>query len=114
MASNGVVITSDATYKKDVHAIENPVAKIVNLKGVSYLWKTDEYEDKNFPQGRHYGVIAQEVEKILPEVVSTTPDGAKAVAYTEIIPILIEALKEQQSKIDQLEKKLEEIMTRLN
>lgn len=104
VASNGVVLTSDAKYKKDLLAIDAPLDKIINLGGVSYTWKTDEFKEKNFPAGRHYGVIAQEVEKVLPEVVNTAADGSKTVAYTEIIPVLIEAIKEQQKQIDELKK----------
>jgi len=109
VASNGVALTSDARFKKDLLPIESPLDKILNLNGLSYAWKTYEYKERNFPEGRHYGVIAQEIEKVLPEVVSTTPDGSKSVAYTEIIPVLIEAIKEQQKRIEVLEKKLTEI-----
>ena len=64
------------------------------------------------PDGKHFGVIAQDVEKILPDMVKTSPDGMKAVAYDELIPILIEALKEQQERIDYLDKKLEDLTTK--
>jgi len=74
------------------------------LNGLSYEWKTEEYMDRGFQEGRHYGVIAQEIEKVLPEIVNTAPDGTKSVAYTEIIPVLIEAIKEQQKEIEQLKK----------
>ena len=53
-------------------------------------------------------MIAQEIETVLPEVVKTAPDGSKAVAYTEIIPVLIEAIKEQQKEIEQLKKMIAE------
>lgn len=61
------------------------------------------------PEGIHYGVIAQEIEKVLPEVVKENTDGSKAVAYTEIIPVLIEAIKEQQKQIDELKKKVADL-----
>lgn len=93
---------SDINFKKEIRAIDDPVDKVLRLNGVSYEWKTDDYKDKNFPEGRHYGVIAQEIEKVLPEVVNTAPDGTKSVAYTEIIPVLIEAIKAQQKEINDL------------
>jgi hypothetical protein len=108
-SNNAPVLTSDARFKKNLQPISNPLDKILNLTGLTYEWKTDEYKEKGFAQGRHYGVIAQEIEKVLPEVVNTATDGTKAVAYTEIIPVLIEAIKEQQKRIEQLEKKLAEL-----
>jgi hypothetical protein len=107
-SNNSPVLTSDARYKKNLLAIDSPLNKVMGLTGLSYEWKTDDYKEKGFQTGRHYGVIAQEIEKVLPEVVNTAPDGSKAVAYTEIIPLLIEAIKEQQKRIEALEKRLTE------
>jgi uncharacterized protein YlzI (FlbEa/FlbD family) len=103
------VSPSDARFKKNLLPITTPLDKVLGMNGHSYEWKTDEYKDKNFPNGRHFGVIAQEIEKILPEVVNTDAKGEKSVAYTEIIPVLIEAIKEQQKRIDLLEKKLSQM-----
>jgi hypothetical protein len=108
-ATSGPWGASDAKFKKNLLPIITPLDKVLNLNGLTYEWKTDEYKDKNFPDGRHYGVIAQEVEKVLPEVVKTDSKGDKSVAYTEIIPVLIEAIKEQQKRIEQLEKNLTEL-----
>jgi len=91
---------SDRQFKKDIESIKDPVDKVLKMNGVSYLWKTDEYSEKNFPDGRHYGVIAQEIETVLPEVVNESDEGEKSVSYTEIIPVLIEAIKEQQGTIE--------------
>jgi hypothetical protein len=104
IASNGVALTSDARFKKNLLPIATPLDKVLGLNGHSYEWKTDEYKEKNFPNGRHYGVIAQEIEKVLPEVVNTDAKGEKSVAYTEIIPVLIEAIKEQQKEIEELKR----------
>ena len=109
VSSNGVLLTSDAKFKKNLLPINDSLEKVLGMKGLSYEWKTDEYIEKSFPEGRHYGVIAQQIEKVLPEVVNTAPDGTKAVAYTEIIPVLIEAIKEQQKQIDELKKRLVEL-----
>lgn len=98
------ITASDIRLKENIEPLESALDKVKNLRGVSYNWKKT--DDKNFPEGRHYGVIAQEIEKVLPEVVSTAPDGTKSVAYMGVIPVLIEAIKEQQKRIEALEKKL--------
>jgi hypothetical protein len=100
--------SSDVDYKENIGLIESPLSKILAMEGVSFSWRKDEEtKDKGFPEGRHYGVIAQSVEKVLPEIVKEGPNGEKAVAYTEIIPILIEAIKEQQKEIIKLKGDLE-------
>jgi hypothetical protein len=99
--ASGGCNTSDIRFKKNLQPINQSLGKLMSLEGVSFEWKTDEYKDKGFREGRHYGVIAQKVEKVLPEVVSTGSDGTKAVAYTELIPVLIEAIKEQQKMINE-------------
>ena len=101
------LFTSDVKFKKDIAAIESPLEKVLKMRGTTYNWKTNEFKDKNFPEGKHHGVIAQELEQILPEAVQTTAEGEKAVAYNEIIPVLIEAIKEQQKQITDLKAELQ-------
>jgi hypothetical protein len=93
--------TSDAKLKTNVTQINNALDKVLQLNGVSFNWN-NAFIDKGLPAGRDYGVIAQEVQAILPEAVSDGPNGAKAVAYTKMIPFLIEAIKEQQKQIEAL------------
>jgi len=103
---------SDARFKDNIATIESPLAKILNMRGVSYNWKKEEYKDRGFAEGRHYGVIGQEVEKVLPEVVKESPNGEKSVAYTELIPVLIEAVKEQQKMIEGLKAEVKQLRAR--
>ncbi|MCL5773164.1 MAG: tail fiber domain-containing protein [Firmicutes bacterium] len=98
-ATGSFTTASDIRFKKNVSAINKALDKILKLRGVIFEWKTKEYKNKNFPKGKHYGVIAQEIEKVLPEVVNTEKSGEKGVAYSEIIPVLIEAIKDQQKQI---------------
>jgi superfamily I DNA and/or RNA helicase len=70
----------------------------LNLNGVSFLWRTDEFPDKKFKTGRDIGVVAQNVETQFPEVVETGLDGFKSVAYQKLIAPLIEAIKELFAK----------------
>ncbi len=104
---------SDIKFKKNIIPIESALEKILKIRGVSFSWKEEEFKDRGFPKGRHFGVIAQEVEKVLPEVVSDNPYKEKTVSYTEIVPVLIEGIKELisenealQNRVTQLKKKL--------
>ncbi|MCD4697998.1 MAG: tail fiber domain-containing protein [Bacteroidales bacterium] len=107
--STGGWQSSDAKFKENVSAIQNPLEKLMDLHGVSYQWKTEEFQKLGFPEGRHYGVIAQEIEKVLPEIVNTDPEGNKAVAYTEIIPVIIEAMKELKAENEALKSRIEQL-----
>jgi hypothetical protein len=66
---------SDVRYKKNITPLANSLEKVTQLKGVSYEWKTDEYPNKGFTQGAQLGLIAQEVEAVIPELVSTDHKG---------------------------------------
>ncbi len=92
---------SDLRFKKNIKTIDSPIDKINNIRGVSFEWKRSEYQDKGLPEGEHYGVIAQEIEQVLPEIVKEGPNGDKAVSYTELVPILTEAIKEQQKQLEE-------------
>lgn len=95
---------SDIILKKDVHTIKNAMNIVSNLRGVHYTWK--ESNEKGI------GVIAQEVEQIVPEVVSDSGDY-KSVSYGNLVGILIEAIKEQQEKIEHLEKSINSIKEKM-
>ncbi|MES2397536.1 MAG: tail fiber domain-containing protein [Bacteroidota bacterium] len=94
--------TSDIRLKKDVMTISNALAKVEQLRGVYFNWRSDEFKDRNFDTTHQVGVIAQEIEKIFPEVVSTDADGYKSVEYSKLVGVLIEAIKEQQQTISNL------------
>ena len=101
--------TSDKRLKKDIVRIENPLEKIEKLNGVRFAW-TDDYVLKNggidnfFVRDSNVGVIAQEVEEVLPEVVVNRQDGYMGVNYEMIVPLLIESIKELKKEIDILKK----------
>ena len=100
-ASN-VAVTSDARLKQQVRPIGNALVGVLGLRGVRYTFRQAEFKDKNLPAGEQIGVLAQEVEKIYPELVSTDAQGFKAVNYAQLTPVLIEALKEQQAQLEAL------------
>jgi hypothetical protein len=91
---------SDARWKKDIVPIESELGRILQLKGVYFSWKIDEFPEMNFDQGRQIGLIAQEMEKIFPELVKTDNNGYKAIAYDKLTVILTKAVQEQQQQIE--------------
>ena len=99
--------TSDIKLKEIIKNLTNALTKVKQINGVEYDW-TNEYieeqggEDGYFVRKHDVGVIAQEVEIILPEVVATRKDGTKAVKYEKIVPLLIEAIKELSDEIERL------------
>ena len=103
---------SDERLKKEIKPLEGSLDSVTRLKGVSYQWRTEDYPGHGFREGTQLGLIAQEVEKVLPEVVVHGPDGYKAVDYQKLVPVLIEAVKEQQKEITELRSMLREIMSR--
>ena len=99
---------SDSTIKNDIREIESPLQKIKSLDGITYLYK-EEILNKKYTDGtlkRRYGFLAQDVERILPEVVEETKDGQLAISYASMVPLLVEAIKEQQMEIDALKEEL--------
>ena len=101
--------TSDKRLKTDIRPLENALAKVLKLNGVSYKWRAAEFPKMNFDSKQHVGVIAQEVEAVLPEAVETGEDGYKSVSYGNLTPLLIEAIKEQQQTIDKQQQRIEKL-----
>jgi hypothetical protein len=71
------------------------------MRGVYYQYKTKEFPNEGFSDKQQVGVIAQEVEAVLPEVVLTDKNGYKSVDYSKIVSLLIEGIKEQQKQLDE-------------
>jgi hypothetical protein len=100
--TTGMWVSSDERLKKNITEIDSPLAKILKLKGHKYEFNRDKFEEKNLPEGTHYGVLAQELQEVLPEAVRVDEDGSESVSYSELIPFLIEAIKAQQKEINEL------------
>lgn len=100
--------SSDIQFKTNIKNIADPLSKITQINGVEFDW-TDKYikdnggEDGYFIRKHDVGVIAQEIERVLPEVVATKEDGSKAVKYERVCALLIEAIKELDKKVKRLE-----------
>jgi hypothetical protein len=112
---------SDMNVKDNILPIENNIDIINQLQPKSFTFRTDEFPSINFSEGTNYGLIAQEVEQVLPDIVKdivhppvidsngveiTPPVNLKGVNYTAIIPFLIGAIQEQQLQIDDLNSRL--------
>jgi hypothetical protein len=96
--------TSDERLKENIQPITDALSKVENISGNEYDWK-DGFENVHNKKGNDVGVIAQEIQKILPQAVIERDNGYLAVNYEKIIPLLIESIKELSAKIDRLEKK---------
>jgi uncharacterized coiled-coil protein SlyX len=123
-----IATPSDVRYKKDIQPLESSLEKVLHLQGVTYKWDKDNVYGAGYKDGKQIGFVAQEVEKVLPELVQTDSDGYKALSYDKLVPVLVEAIKEQQKAIDEksrivaeqktaldaLTAKFEKLETRLN
>jgi hypothetical protein len=92
--------TSDIKLKENIHSIDNPLDKVMQINGVGFRWK-DTKEDA-------IGVIAQNIEEVLPELVKEN-DQHKSVNYNGLIGLLVEAVKTQQEQINTLRQEIEEL-----
>ncbi|NDG32367.1 tail fiber domain-containing protein, partial [bacterium] len=99
--SDGDIIafyTSDVTMKQNIKKIETPLQKLNKISGYNFDWKPGCNEHLH---GADTGVIAQEVEQVVPEAVQSRNSGVKAVNYQKLIPLLIESIKELNDKLEQ-------------
>jgi len=101
-----VIHTSDKRLKKDIENLSYGLAEVMVLEPKAYKWKNHKQEDKSF------GLIAQEVQKIMPELVTVSNDEEQTLglSYTELVPVLVNAIQEQQAIIDEQNRKIEKLI----
>jgi hypothetical protein len=117
--TSAYVNTSDVRRKKNIQPLDVGLKEIEQLRPVSFEWKDDILNQSikgktvHHPlefsmQGKQIGLVAQDVEKVLPSVVVTEPsaDKMKGMKYSELIPVLVKAIQEQQAEIDELKKQI--------
>ena len=97
---------SDERLKKNISPLRNSLSKLLELNGYTYQWK-----DTARGGDEQIGLLAQEVEKQFPQLVNTDENGKKSVAYASLIPVLIQAIKEQQQQLWQLHKEIDALIT---
>jgi hypothetical protein len=114
--ANSIAGSSDARFKTNITPIQNPLQKVLALRGVNFNWNTTDFPQRMFSDQRTVGFIAQEVEKVLPEIVQTenTSEGYKSVQYDKVVALLVEAVKEQQKQIDRLNKQIKQLKRKNN
>ncbi|MDD5700155.1 MAG: tail fiber domain-containing protein [Candidatus Nanoarchaeia archaeon] len=100
VTAGSFVYSSDKALKTNIQPLQNSLSKIKQLNGVSFNWKSN--------GEKSIGLIAQDVEKVYPELVSGT-EGNKGVEYGNLVAVLIEAVKEQQKQIDELKSQIQEL-----
>ena len=138
-SKGSILTASDESYKENISSINNSLNTIRQMRGVTYKLKEQADESttastlqsdvssrdtlsaqspvpveivnkiKAEKKRKKSGFIAQELEEIFPEAVYTLPNGKKAIAYSEIIPLLVEAIKEQQNEIDKQQNEIDEL-----
>ncbi len=108
------VIMSDINLKTNIENITSVLEKIKQLRPVTYNFSTDNvlYKHQTY-NNLQYGFIAQEVEEIFPDLVIKMEDGNLAVRYTGLVPVLIQAIKEQQEELDALMKRISDLESKV-
>ena len=126
--ATGSYVGSDQTLKQNIHDFSSAMNIIAQLHPKMYKYRQDgNYKLMNFPQGEHYGLIAQDVEKVLPGLIKETKFETKladakssgtidfkAVNYTELIPVIIKGMQEQQQTIEDLKNKNDALQQQLD
>ncbi len=101
-----IVCLSDARFKRDVRALPDVLDRLVGLQPVRYFWRADELPERGFDARESSGLVAQDVERVLPELVTTDVHGYKSVSYGKLPLLAIQAIKELKEKNDALEERL--------
>ena len=97
--------SSDRELKDNIQPIENPLEKMEKIGGYTFIWN----DKQSTYKGKDVGVVAQEIQEVLPEIVSGRANGYLGVKYEKIVPLLIESIKENTKKIKELEQEINEI-----
>jgi len=98
ITANVTLLSSARRFKQNITPLDSSLSKINSLQGVTYTWDSASFPTRNFPSGQQIGLIAQDVEKILPQLVHTDADGYKSLSYDKLTAVLIEAVKELKAE----------------
>ncbi|CAK4633503.1 unnamed protein product [Aphanomyces euteiches] len=114
MGSGSYLDSSDMRFKTNITALPmDPLEALMQLQAVEYNYDTEAFPKKHFTPTREIGFLAQEVESVLPQVVETDKDGYKYVAYAHLLPVVVEAMKQQAKEIHDLRARLAALEERL-
>jgi hypothetical protein len=98
--------SSDRRFKKDIMPFAPVLSRLTALQPVHYYWRAADFPERHFGNARTYGLVAQDVEQVLPELVVTNPDGYKAVDYSELPLLTIQAVKELKAENEALKQQV--------
>jgi len=105
----GELFESDVRLKRDIAGIHDALKGVLALKGITYRYAAAEYPELGLGREPQIGFVAQDLEQVYPEVVKTKENGFKAVNYAQLVPVLVEAIKEQQTMIADLQEQVNEL-----
>ena len=108
--TSGITESSDERLKENIADLTNALEKVIQLRGVTYDWK----DKANYSEKTQIGLIAQEVEKIIPELVDCDSQGYYAVQYTHLVPLLIEAVKELNNLVSEKDNEIDLLQSKLD
>jgi hypothetical protein len=104
---------SDVRLKRNIQPIENALESVLRLGGKTFSWRLDEFPEEGFTEGLDLGMIAQEVEEVIPQLVQEDRDGYKSIEYGKLTAVLVEAMKEQQNQIEQQRSHIAALLSRV-
>jgi hypothetical protein len=93
-------------FKKNITPFPDTLSQLTQLQPVHFDWRAEEFPDRHFGAARSFGLVAQDVEAVLPELVATDAEGFKAIKYSELPLYMLQALKELKSENDGLKQQL--------
>lgn len=109
ITTSAISCPSDLRYKKNIAPFEHPIEKLMQVNAVQYNWRKEAFPNMNFNDQLQTGLIAQDVEKIFPEMVFTDDAGYKSIDYSRLTPVLLAAFQEQQKQLTVITSRLAEI-----
>jgi len=99
--------------KRGIARIDSPLETVARLRGVTFMWRTEEYPSRYLDSKRHHGFLSQEMEDVLPDLVEHDHEGYGMIRYQELTALLVEALKEQQGEIASLRERIQGLEKRM-
>merc|ERR1711871_208255 len=105
---------SDERFKTDIKQLEESLDTLKRIRGVRFRFRVDDFPERGSKKSEQTGFIAQEVEEVFPEMVTTDKDGWKTVAYGTLVPHLVEAVKTQDKRIKTQDKRIRELQEQLD
>ena len=107
------ICLSDRRFKRDVVPFDSTLDKLARLTPVHYRWRASAFPERHFGSGLSYGLLAQDVEPVFPDLVTTGPDGYQAVNYSKLPLLTLQAVKELKAENDALRARSDALEARL-